>query len=124
MTISHTAPPLGETRVQAARQALAELPPADDIERPHFWIGRLRTVMQQLLDVAAPAPGGLDADQREVVVAALSDAIDYRDLRVNSGQCADCDADPSGLCSDHAADCDLADAYPHLADELGLELDR
>ena len=124
MTISHTAPPLGDTRVQAARQALAELPPAEDIERPYFWIGRLRTAMHQLLDVAAPAPGGLDTGQREVAAAALADAIDYRGLRVNPGLCADCDADPSGLCSDHAADCDLADAYLHLAAELGLELDR
>ena len=124
MTISHTAPPLGDSRVQVARQALAELPPAEDIERPYFWIGRLRTAMQLLLDVAAPAPGGLDAAQREVVAAALSDAIGYRDLLVNSGQCADCEADQSGLCSDHAADRDLADAYLHLAAELELELDR
>ena len=66
----------------------------------------------------------LDDGQREVLAAALGDAIDYRDLRVNGGQCADCEAHPAGLCDDHAADVSLADAYIVLGRELGIEPGR
>jgi hypothetical protein len=124
MTINdtRTAPPLEDVRVEVARKALAELPDASDNEEPYYWIGRLKTAMEQLLDVAAPAPGGLDAGQREVLASALADASGYREGRASDNFCADCEADPAGLCPDHAADLDLHDAYVGLAAGLGLEL--
>lgn len=120
-TIPHTAPPLDDIRLTAARQVLAELPEAEDNERPYFWIGRLRTALEQLLDVAAPTPAGLDAGQREVLGQALADAIEYR---TPYGDCNDCDTRPESLCNDHAADLDLTDAYLALGRELGIEVPR
>ena len=118
-TIPHPAPPLDDIRVTAARQVLAELPEAEDNERPYFWIGRLKTGLAQLLDITAPAPGGLDAGQREVLGQALADAIAHRDP---AGDCQDCAQDEYGLCSDHAADLDLTDAYLALGREFGIEV--
>ena len=123
-TIPHPAPPLDDIRVVAARQALAELPDASDNEEPYFWIGRLKTAMQQLLEVAAPAPAGLSREQREVLAAGLADAADFREGRASDSSCADCEAHPAGLCDDHSADLDLHDAYVQLAAELGLEPER
>jgi hypothetical protein len=124
MTISHTAPPLEDNRVAAARQALAELPPAEDNERPRFWVGRLKYHVEALVTGwPSGVPGGLDSGQREVLAAALADAIAFRSQHTD-GPCADCDADPSLLCSEGAADMDLVDAYQALAAELGLEVDR
>jgi hypothetical protein len=40
-TIPHPAPLLGDIGVQAARQALADLPEASENEEPYYWIGRL-----------------------------------------------------------------------------------
>jgi hypothetical protein len=62
--------------------------------------------------------------QREVLAQVLADAIEYRDLRVNSGHCADCEDHPADLCDDHAADLNLTDAYLALAAELGIEVPR
>ena len=123
MTIPHTAPPLDDYRVTAARRALAELPEADDNERPYFWIGRLKTSLLALADGwPSGVPGGPDSGQREVLGQALADALDHR---TPSGDCADCDVRPEGgLCNDHAADLDLTDAYIALARELGIEVDR
>jgi hypothetical protein len=122
MTIPHAAPALDDIRVVAARRALAELPEADDNERPYFWIERLRTA---LAAVAGGWPsgvtGGLDHGQREVIGQALADAIEYR---TPPADCEDCDAHPAGLCNDHAADLDLTDAYLALGRELGIEVDR
>ena len=60
----------------------------------------------------------IPADQREVLGQALADALDWRQP---SGQCTGCDDDPGGLCSEHAADLDLCDAYIALGRELGIE---
>jgi hypothetical protein len=61
-------------------------------------------------------------DQREVLAAALSDAIGYREARGSGDYCTDCEARASGICDDHAADLDLAVAYQLLADELAVEV--
>lgn len=120
--IPQQAPPLDDVRLVAARQALAELPDVDDNERPDFWLGRLR-VHLEVLTAAWPTgvPGGLDPGQREVLGQALADALEYR---TPTGACEDCDVRPEGLCTDHAADLDLTDAYIALARELGIEVPR
>ncbi len=121
---TRTAPPLEDYRVTVARQALAELPPAEDNERPYFWLGRLKTALQLLVDGwPSGVPGGLDGGQREVLASALADALAYRSQHAD-GPCSDCDADPSLLCCEGAADLDLADAYEALAGELGIEPER
>jgi hypothetical protein len=114
--ISHAAP-LEDVHLAAARKTLAELPPAEDIEQPYFWIGRLRTALAELAAVASP--GGMDTGQREVVGQALADAIASR----STEPCVDCVEHPAGLCNDHAADLDLTDAYIALGRELGIEVD-
>lgn len=120
MTISH--PPLEDTRVELARQLLAEVPEASDNELPYFWIGRLRQALSSLVDGwPAGAAGGMDHGQREVLGQALADAIEYR---TPEADCAECDTRPEGLCCDHAADLDLTDAYIALARELGIEVPR
>jgi hypothetical protein len=120
MTISHPTSSLEDVRVVAARKALAELPDAEDNERPYFWVGRLKTSLMALLAAWPPgARGGLDNGQREVLAQALADAIAHRDP---AGYCDDCEARPAGLCDDHAADLDLCDAYLYLARELGIEV--
>jgi hypothetical protein len=108
-TIPHPTPPLEDVRVVVARRALAELPAAEDIERPYFWIGRTRTNLQALVDGwPSGVPGGLSEEHREVLGAALADAISYR---TPEGFCADCEAHPANLCLDCAADLDLTDAH-------------
>jgi hypothetical protein len=119
MTISHASPPPGDIYVEAARQALAELPGAEDNERPYFWLGRLRTALAALVAVASP--GGMDDGQREVLGQALADATEHR---TPEGFCAECEARPEGLCNDCAADLDLTDAYLALGRELGIEVPR
>jgi hypothetical protein len=59
--------------------------------------------------------------QAEALASALADAIAYR---TPEGFCRDCEDSPSALCSEHAADLDLTDAYLALARELNLELQR
>jgi hypothetical protein len=66
----------------------------------------------------------LDEGQREVLSAALSDAIRHREARGSTGYCSDCEADPSALCPDHSADEQLADSYLQLAAELGIGVSR
>ena len=120
MTISHPVPPPEDVRLVAARKTLAELPDAEDIDRPWFWIGRLR-VHLETLTAAWPAgvPGGLDHGQREVLGQALADALEHR---TPEGFCAECEVRPEGLCNDCAADLDLTDAYLALGRELGIEV--
>ena len=123
MTISHTAAPGEDVSVRVARHALAEMPEVADLDgsslerSPHFWVGRLRSALENLAAVASP--GGMDAGQREVLAAALADAIEHR---TSAGACEDCDTRPEGLCNDHAADLDLTDAYIALSRELGIEV--
>jgi hypothetical protein len=120
-TIPQPRPPLEDVRVVAARKALAELPAAEDNERPYFWVGRLRTSLEALLVAWPPgARGGMDNGQREVLGQALADAIAHRDP---AGYCEECERRPAGLCDDHAADLDLTDAYLYLACELGIEVE-
>ena len=108
-TIPHPAPPLEDVRAVAARQALAEMPGADDNDRPYLCIGHLQVLWSAVL-------GGL----REVLGQALADALEYRTV----GSCKDCDVRPEGLCNDHAADLDLTDASIALARDLGIEVPR
>jgi hypothetical protein len=55
--------------------------------------------------------------QREVLLAALSDAAEYRRDRAG-GYCLDCACQRHGLCPDHARDFDAADDYDDLAQTL------
>ena len=64
---------------------------------------------------------GLDAGQREVLGQALADAIA---CRTPDSFCTGCEDHPAGLCDDHAADLDLADAYLALGRGLGIEVAR
>jgi hypothetical protein len=98
------------------------MPPTEDIERPYFWIGRLKACVQSLVDGwSTGVPGGLDNGQREVLGQLIADGLDYRPPE---GACVECDVRPEGLCNDHAADLDLTDAYIALSRELGIEVDR
>ena len=71
----------------------------------------------------------LTAEQVVVMADALADAEKYRRDRA-AGWCADCESRPEGACPDHVDDldavavCFLADAYRHLAVELGLPESR
>jgi hypothetical protein len=115
-------PPLEDYRVAAARQALAEMPLIADIERPYFWLGRLKAVLHGLIDGwPSGVPAGMDAGQRQVLGQALADAMEYR---APEGACTECDVSPGGLCCDHAADLDLTDAYLDLARELAVAVPR
>ena len=69
-----------------------------------------------------PGPA-LDEGQREVLASAVADAIAHRSEHAD-GYCSGCEAHPAGVCDEGAADLDLADAYLHLAAELGIEVDR
>jgi hypothetical protein len=68
-----------------------------------------------------PPGRGLSPAGLGVLAQALADAVSHRDP---SGFCADCERHPAGLCYDHAADLDTADAYLALARGLGIEADR
>jgi hypothetical protein len=65
----------------------------------------------------------LDAGQREVLAAALSDAVAHRSEHADS-YCGDCQADPAGLCDGGAADVSLTGAYLALARELSIEVNQ
>jgi hypothetical protein len=116
-TIPHPCAPAEDYRA-LARKVLAELPATEDTDRPWYWIGRLEIALRSLADVASP--GGMDTGQREVLAAALADAVRYR---TPEALCEDCETRPEGLCDDHAADLDLTDAYLALGCELGIEVD-
>lgn len=122
MTDTIPQPPqqLGDVRVILARRALAELPGAEDNERPYFWLGRLRAALEALLTGwPSGAPGGLDNGQREVLGQALADAIEHR---TPPDWCADCVDSGEAYCCEHRADMSLCEAYVHLAAELGLDV--
>lgn len=123
--IAHTSPPPDDVRLVSARRVLAELPDVSNITNPWYWIGRLSASLAALAaGWPSGVPGGLSGEHREVLAAALADAAEYREARAGDSFCADCQADPSLLCSDHAADFDLSSAYVTLAAELELELSR
>ncbi len=69
----------------------------------------------------ASAQGLLGDGQRGVLGQALADAIA---CRTPDSFCTGCEDHPAGLCDDHAADLDLADAYLALGRGLGIEVAR
>ena len=112
-----------DPRVTAAREFLDAIRPYKVSDRPHSVLMRedaeLRRMLRQLLDVIDGQPSALAGVQRGTLRLALGDAITYREP---AGSCADCDAEPGGLCYDHAGDLDRCDAYGALAESLGIEL--
>jgi hypothetical protein len=74
VTADQTTRPAESVQLTVARETLAELPAADDNDRPYYWIGRLRTALAELVAVA----GGMGSGQREILGQALADAIGYR----------------------------------------------
>jgi hypothetical protein len=65
------------------------------------------------------AAAGLTARQRKLLGQALADAVAWRE---NPDYCGGCAKQSPERCPVHAADKALADAYPALAHELGIEL--
>jgi hypothetical protein len=61
---------------------------------------------------------GLTAEQRELLGAVFTDALDWRE----PGGCAACDLAPGGLCAAHEADEAQCDRYRALAEHLGIEV--
>jgi hypothetical protein len=61
---------------------------------------------------------GLTVKQLATLGHALTDAIEWRDP---DGPCRACQAEPGGLCEDHAGDVLRVSAYRQLAADLGLE---
>ena len=122
-----------DVRVQAARDRLAEVPSDDVLVRldaPSLAVVAGKAVMAaQLLDASirdagrvehrdggAPVVLALDAGQAATVLAALDDAATLR--REVTSWCPDCRANPAGLCEDHRASLDAADAYDRLRGQL------
>ena len=65
-----------------------------------------------------PAAGAASpAIEREVLLAALADASEYRRDRA-AAYCLYCACERGGLCCDHARDLDAADDYDALAEAL------
>ncbi len=58
---------------------------------------------------------GLTPRQRELVIAALSDAAEYRASGAAGTGCWDCEMIPGGRCASHARDNDRARSYAELA---------
>ena len=59
--------------------------------------------------------GGLTPRQRELIVAALGDAAQYRASGAAGTGCWDCEMIPGGRCASHARDNDRARSYAELA---------
>jgi len=80
----------------------------------------------QGIDARLVTDGGVIPRQttfRDTVLEALADATNYRAVRAET-TCADCHAEPGGLCHDHAGDFEKADGYGALADQLRQEASR
>jgi hypothetical protein len=111
---------LGDFRAACASAPVTSPPPMGS------WALRLASSLGDLLAglsrSALPAPA-LTAEQLGVLRQALADAAGWRRLRADA-RCEDCMAHPAGLCFDHAADLDKADAYLALAAALGIEVER
>ena len=67
-------------------------------------------------DGGAPVVLALDAGQAATMLAALDDAAALR--REVTSWCPDCRATPTGLCEDHRASLEAADAYDRLRGQL------
>ena len=91
------------------------------------WEPQMCAVIAGLVRRAAALPVAavavLDAAQLDTVLEALADATNYRAVRAET-TCADCHAEPGGLCHDHAGDFEKADGYGALADQLRQEASR
>jgi hypothetical protein len=89
------------------------------LSRLVHWDKRNAAAVASLLERARQAgreEGGLTPRQREVVIAALSDAAIYRASGAAEARCWDCEIIPGGgRCGDHAKDNDRARAYAELA---------
>jgi hypothetical protein len=122
-----------DVRVQAARDRLAEVP-SDDVlvrldARSLAVVAGKAVMAAQLLDASIrdadraghrdgglPAALALDADQAATMLAALDDAGGLR--REVTSWCPDCRATATGLCEDHRASLEAADAYDRLRWQL------
>jgi len=122
-----------EARVDGARALLAAdatdlsagydvIDPANLAQVNGYAYGAARGAVAELLDIigALAVPGvTLTPAQLAIVLGALADAETYRE-REGSTPCLGCiDAPPSvGLCAEHSADFDAAQAYHDLTAEL------
>jgi hypothetical protein len=121
-----------DARVQAARDRLAEVP-SDDVlvrldARSLAVVAGKAVMAAQLLDASirdvgrgghrdgAPVVLALDAGQAATMLAALDDAAALR--REVTSWCPDCRGTPTGLCEDHCASLEAADAYDRLRGQL------
>jgi hypothetical protein len=112
---------LAEARGFLAHLSTGPVPAALPRSAVEGEAAELRKLLGQVLGYVDARTGVPDDGQREVLGQALADAITYRDP---AGFCPGCEANPAGLCDDHAADLDLTDVYLQLAAELGIEVDR
>jgi hypothetical protein len=80
------------------------------------WEPETCAVIADLITRAATGP--LSTAQRSTVIAALDDAAVFRTERA-AAYCLECAESPTDLCEAHADDLDQADAYRHVARELG-----
>lgn len=64
---------------------------------------------------ASREEAGLTPRQRELIIAALSDAAEYRASGAAGTGCWDCEMIPGGRCASHARDNDRARSYAELA---------
>jgi hypothetical protein len=80
-------------------------------------------VIAGLIERAAAAPHTvvLAAGQPDCFADMLADAVSYREL---ASQCGDCAVNPAGICWDCACDLDRIEAYRALARDLGIEAPR
>jgi hypothetical protein len=112
---------IADPRVTAAREYLtgvrqykvSMLPPSVLVRE----CSELRRQLGQALDVIGQGMV-LTTAQRTTVIAALDDAAVFRTERA-AAYCLECAESPTNLCEAHADDLDQADAYRHIARELG-----
>ena len=88
------------------------------VSRLVHWDKRNAESVASLLTRARQAgreEAGLTARQRELIIAALSDAAEYRASGAAGTGCWDCEMIPGGRCASHARDNDRARSYAELA---------
>lgn len=88
------------------------------LSRLVHWDKRNAAAVAALLVRARQAgrnEAGLTPRQREIVIAALADAAEYRASGAAGSGCWDCEMIPGGRCASHARDNDRARAYAELA---------
>jgi hypothetical protein len=132
---------IADYRVESAREFLAgarkrkvtELPPSllirEAAELRRLLGGLLSLVddfedEERLHDTTRLTEGGgarISPEDTVILGQALADAVGWREY---GDQCIGCEAAPSGVCDDHAADAERVAAYLQLAAALGIEVDR